>query len=152
MLQFWRKLPWTFPQRQGSFPVVSTSLIVYIFQLNTSSISFTFLYFYKKSSVSSAISVYVGVMVWVRNVLHSLGNLNTWSSVDGTVWEDFGHAAMLEEVCHWGQCLKLNPPAALRSPFLLVIQNVSSQLLFPPLSLPIWPCLPAMMESYPLGP
>jgi len=59
----------------------------------------------------------------------SPNHFNAWSSVPGTVWEGLGSAAMLEEAHHWGQALKFN------SPTLLVVQIVSSQPLFLPLSL-----------------
>lgn len=32
--------------------------------------------------------------------------LSTWSSAGGTVWEELGGAALMKEVCHWGQALR----------------------------------------------
>jgi hypothetical protein len=56
-----------------------------------------------------------------------------WSPVGGTIWEELGDVALLEEMCHWGQalrvqCLTLFPVRILC--LLLVDKNVNYQLLF----------------------
>lgn len=43
------------------------------------------------------------VVIWIRNVCHRLGHLNTWSPVDGAVWGGLGSEALMEEVHHWRQ-------------------------------------------------
>lgn len=37
-----------------------------------------------------------------ENLLHELIDLNTWSLIGGTVWEDLRGVALLEEICHGG--------------------------------------------------
>lgn len=79
------------------------------------------------------------VLVWMRNVPHSLGPLNTlFPGLIGT--------ALLEEIRHWGLALKLK--ASPYFPFALSVFKMELP------SLPgLLPCHPAttVMDSYPLG-
>lgn len=45
------------------------------------------------------------VVVRVRNILHGLGYLSTWSLAVGAVWGGLGSAVLKEEVCHSGRAL-----------------------------------------------
>lgn len=63
-------------------------------------IFFTTLWWFVNFSLSFLGTLNVGVVIWVRNALHSLGYLNNWSSAGNTLWEGF--VVLLDEVSHWG--------------------------------------------------
>jgi hypothetical protein len=56
--------------------------------------------------------------------------MNTWASVDGTVWEGLGGVALLEGVCHWGMDFEVSKTPIIISVLplwlLLVNQDMSS--------------------------
>lgn len=53
------------------------------------------------------IKVYIYIMVVsMRNVLHSFRHSNSWFSVGGVVLRGLGNAALLEEVCNYGELCK----------------------------------------------
>lgn len=80
----------------------------------------------------------------------SLGDLNTWSPTDGTVWGGLGGLALLEKLCLWVWALKFKSvPHPRHFPFppcfMLMVQGVSSGL---PSS--GYACFSNMVDSSPL--
>lgn len=53
-----------------------------------------------KSFQSGLIFLQVVVVVYIRNIPHSLRYLNMWSPVTSTVWGHLEDATLLEKVCH----------------------------------------------------
>ena len=51
----------------------------------------------------------------MRNTLHGLEHLNTWSPVDA-VWGGSGGVALLQEVCSWGQALRVKDSCHFKLP------------------------------------
>jgi hypothetical protein len=78
-----------------------------------------------------------------KNGLSRQINWNSWSSVDGTIWEGLGSMALLEKMCHWRWALKSKKyrPSPVNSLSLIHVDNdMSSQML-----LQCHSCLPAIM-------
>lgn len=82
-------------------------------------------------------------VIWVRNVPHSIGDVNIWSLVCGTVREGFRGAALLEEACYWGGLgeWKSSHHFQFSLCFTLTIEDVSSQVPALTLHLLLWPHL-----------
>lgn len=51
----------------------------------------------------------------------NLGHLNTWSSLGDTIWRDLDSVALLEEIVHWGQALRVKIPHLLLVCFLFSV-------------------------------
>lgn len=49
----------------------------------------------------------------MRSVPHRLEYLTIWFQVGGVVWSGLGGVALVEEVCHGGQALRLCSPTLL---------------------------------------
>ena len=64
-----------------------------------------------------------------ENEPHGLIDLNVWSSVGGTVWEELEGVALLEEMCQRGKALRYQKPTVFQNYFLcfeVITQDMTS--------------------------